>query len=359
MTSLAHVCVMDSFYAWHGSFSFSQTHSYVWLVVFYVWHGAYFLSRTRVFRYLTCSYLWHDSCIHVAWLVHTCDTTRSYVWHDSFVCLYAWPCVKYLLRTLTYIYLYIYICVFIYINIYIYIYICVCSALSLSSARMHFPTCLFTSCLTPTHSRVWLISFVCLTLPIHTCDINHSHMWPDTFICVYHFPSHFFLLACSPWFSRSLPVLLAWASQIPHKTQVSFAGLFSYLLASFGLFGACSQRYLYQRVRYSDRHGYSNRHRSIDAGLFCRTLVSFADLCWYTLVSFAERRSLLQVSFAEHWSLLQISVDIRWSLLTYLAHTPNAACISELDTRHNTGLFCRSLLQNIGLFCRSASLSAS
>ena len=154
-------------------------------------------------------------------------------------------------------------------------------------------------------------------------------------------------------FSRSLPVLLAWASQIPHKTQVSFAGLFSYLLASFGLFGACSQRYLYQRVRYSDRHGYSNRHRSIDAGLFCRTLVSFADLCWYTLVSFdlfgaysqrcvyqrvrypPQHRSLLQVSFAEHWSLLQIS-----------------ECISELDTRHNTGLFCRSLVIYVWLFWR-------
>jgi len=35
-----------------------------------------------------------------------------------------------------------------------------------------------------THSYVWHDSFICVTYLIHMCDISHSYVWHDSFICV-------------------------------------------------------------------------------------------------------------------------------------------------------------------------------
>ena len=35
-----------------------------------------------------------------------------------------------------------------------------------------------------THSYVWHDSFICVTWLIHMCDMIHAHVWHDSFICV-------------------------------------------------------------------------------------------------------------------------------------------------------------------------------
>jgi len=35
-----------------------------------------------------------------------------------------------------------------------------------------------------THSYVWHDSFICLTWLIHMCDMTHSYVWHDSFVCV-------------------------------------------------------------------------------------------------------------------------------------------------------------------------------
>jgi len=35
-----------------------------------------------------------------------------------------------------------------------------------------------------THSYVWHDSFICVTWLIHMCDMTHSYVWHDSFICV-------------------------------------------------------------------------------------------------------------------------------------------------------------------------------
>jgi len=35
-----------------------------------------------------------------------------------------------------------------------------------------------------THSYVWHDSFICVTWLIHMCDMTHSHVWHDSFTCV-------------------------------------------------------------------------------------------------------------------------------------------------------------------------------
>jgi len=35
-----------------------------------------------------------------------------------------------------------------------------------------------------THSYVWHDSFVCVTWLIHMCDMTHSYVWHDSFMCV-------------------------------------------------------------------------------------------------------------------------------------------------------------------------------
>jgi len=56
VTWLIHMCDM--------------THSYVWHVI-----------HDNVIHDMTHSYVWHDSFICVTWLIHMCDMTHSYVWH--------------------------------------------------------------------------------------------------------------------------------------------------------------------------------------------------------------------------------------------------------------------------------------
>jgi len=88
-------------------------------------------------------YVCHDSVIHVPWRIHTCDITNSYVWHDLYglhsrhqrqgMCFsYVWHdssiCVPWLIHT--------------------------CAM---------------------THSYVWHYQYVCVTLPIHTSEMNY--MW--------------------------------------------------------------------------------------------------------------------------------------------------------------------------------------
>jgi len=106
------------------------------------------------------SYVRHDSFISVTWLIHMCDydlalaahilwdMTHSYVWHVSFMC------------DVTDAYTY---------------------ATANSSPRYAW---LIRRC--DTHD-----SFICVTRYafhepwlIHTCDMTHSYMWHDSYICV-------------------------------------------------------------------------------------------------------------------------------------------------------------------------------
>ena len=133
----------------------------------------------------TRSYEWHDSFTCVAWLVHMCDMTRSHVWHDSF------RCVTCLIHTRDMIHL----------------------RLSMSGSWQVLPeawlicgckwhmrhdsfACDSFTCVTwpihmwliqmcdMTHSYVWPDPFVCVTWLIHMCDMTRSHVWHDWFICV-------------------------------------------------------------------------------------------------------------------------------------------------------------------------------
>jgi len=44
-------------------------------------------------------------------------------------------------------------------------------------------TCLIQMC-DVTHSYVWRVSFICVMWLIHMCDVSHPYVWRDSFICV-------------------------------------------------------------------------------------------------------------------------------------------------------------------------------
>jgi len=48
-----------------------------------------------------------------------------------------------------------------------------------------------------THSYVWYDSFICVTWLIHTCDVTHAYVWHDSFIC--HKPLSFVTCLIHMW----------------------------------------------------------------------------------------------------------------------------------------------------------------
>ena len=98
----------------------------------------------------------------VTWLIHMCDMTHSYVWHDSFIYV-TWPmhmseqvlldvskwwCVTWLIPP-------------VYMSVRVGTLLCDMA-----------------------HSYVWHDSFICVTWLIHKCDMTHSYVWRVSFICV-------------------------------------------------------------------------------------------------------------------------------------------------------------------------------
>jgi len=88
--------------------------------------------------------VWHESFICVTWSIHMCDMDYPYVWHDWSICV---PGLIYMWRDL-------FICEIVYPDV----GLC-CDALPVVVA-------------------------VYVTWRIHTCDISHSYVWHDSFICV-------------------------------------------------------------------------------------------------------------------------------------------------------------------------------
>jgi len=76
---------------------------------------------------MTHSLVWHDALLCFTWLIHACDVTHLCVWHDPFMC------VTWLIR-------------------------------------IHDMP----------HSYAWHASFMCVTRLIHMCDVNNSHVWHDS-----------------------------------------------------------------------------------------------------------------------------------------------------------------------------------
>jgi len=97
------------------------------------------------------SNVWHDSFICVTWLIHTCDLTHSiYVtWH---IHTYEWVGTDKFVVSHT------------------------CG--TLCRPYVNIQRC------DMTHSYVWHDSFICMIWLIHMCDTTHSYAWHDSFICV-------------------------------------------------------------------------------------------------------------------------------------------------------------------------------
>jgi len=106
---------------------------------------------------MTHQYMRHDAFVGEAWLVVVCAMVHSYMWHDS--CIYKYIC-KYV-----YTYNYVYTLTHTYIHIY--------------------------------HWFVWHDSFTylpwlivrgvthsCVRKDPCMCNVTHSHVWCDSFMCV-------------------------------------------------------------------------------------------------------------------------------------------------------------------------------
>jgi len=125
-----------------------ETHSHVWLTATH------------------CNTLQHTAT-HCNWLntvtrlIHMYDATYSYVWHHSFICV-TWlvHMCKWLTNTcdLTHVYKKIF-----------------------HVAQIH----MCAACdMTQTLSHVWRDWFICVTWPLHMCQVTHPYVWLDWFICV-------------------------------------------------------------------------------------------------------------------------------------------------------------------------------
>ena len=150
----------------------------------------------------------HDTSIRVKWFIYACDTTPSYVWHDKFICRtrlrirvssYTWGhsyeshdafiCVTWHIHTREMIDSYLWHDFF----------MCVTWLIHMQDTVAH--TCRFVDksngfmysgskgqvegihMCDMTHSYVWHDFFVCVTLCIHMCDMTHPYVWHDSFAC--------------------------------------------------------------------------------------------------------------------------------------------------------------------------------
>jgi len=130
-------------------------HSYVGHDSFvYVWHDSSIcVTWLHQMRAITHSHVWNDSFIILRiWLRHVCgdmdydtmtqlymcDMTHSYVWHDAFKCVGFWSMWRHGLR--------------------------------------HH--------ILDSQAHGWSDSCICVTWPIHMCDMTHTYVWRDSSICV-------------------------------------------------------------------------------------------------------------------------------------------------------------------------------
>ena len=157
---------------------------------------------------MTHSYVWHDSFIWVTCPIHAGDRAESYMWHDS---------------THTYMWHDVFDSAAGYTEVSVLVLVSACERQALgdvwhdrSQALNKHSQAQVTSTSTRrcatwsfncviwlihlcdmTHSYVWHDSFICVTCPIHAggwficvtwrihmCDMTHSYVWHDAFMCV-------------------------------------------------------------------------------------------------------------------------------------------------------------------------------
>ena len=176
-----HVCVMNHSCVIWLIHMCDMTHSYVTLQYLDVFSCNVFLESFTCVTWhihvcrMAHPYVWHDSLLcndEKPWesLHDTCDMTHSYVWHDKSMCVY-WR-----------------------IHVYDMTHV-----LCIAKARKHS-----TNCVTWLIHMCNLTEFICVPWRIHmshiktselfyavcdmahfrTCDMTHSYVWLDSFICV-------------------------------------------------------------------------------------------------------------------------------------------------------------------------------
>ena len=100
--------------AWHDSFIFKMTHLCVTRLIrmrdmarSYARHDSFIrvtwhiriCNMTHSYEVTWLIHLWHDSVISATWLIHMCVMTHSYVCLDSFICVYLFIRMKWLIGT--------------------------------------------------------------------------------------------------------------------------------------------------------------------------------------------------------------------------------------------------------------------
>jgi len=164
-------------YAWHDSFMCVTWHVHVcvaWLIR---------MCDTRLIHMRdTHSYVRHDSFVRATWFIRTCDMIHSYVRHDSFVCVTCLireqrVCKIFALESGTSHVRRNHVT---YTNESCHAYASV-----ISGAMSHiWPQIWLLHMCDMTHSYVWHDSFICVTWLIHKRDMTHSYAWHYSFICM-------------------------------------------------------------------------------------------------------------------------------------------------------------------------------
>ena len=174
-TWLHHACKTTPSCVWCGSFRrviwlicvCGMTHSCVrrdlCMLKICAWRRAPLNTPSPVWH-MTPSCVWRDSFVCVTWLLHASDMTHSCVWHDSFMCDMTTTCTLWRARDT----------------------LCVHSTHIHETRRTHdrVMSCACrqirqepSSVCDVTHSCVWRDSFMCVTWLIHVCDVTHSCVW--------------------------------------------------------------------------------------------------------------------------------------------------------------------------------------